>query len=415
MKKKLIAAILAAVTVLSCIALTSCSDEGAVTLYVYNWGEYIADGSDGTINVNKEFEAYCSKSEKIQALTGGKKVKVSYSTYSSNEDLYAKISSKTASYDIIIPSDYLIERLIKENLLQKIDMSKIENYENIDERFKNTDYDKNNEYSVPYTYGTVGIIYDTKKVKEEDVKDQSWALMWNENYKGNILQFNNPRDAFSTAQFYQGIDPNSDKEEDWRKAQVYLKEQKSIVQGYVMDEVFVKMKSHSAAVAVYYAGDFLTMYDDNEDLAFYYPKEGTNLFIDAMCIPANANNPELAAEYINFMLSEDIAIANAEAICYASPNKLVYENEDYKEEMGEEAMEILYGYQDIYGDDDSKLVIFKDLPDDTRKIMSSLWEELKIDSGNKVMIYIIFGILIAAAALIVVIFLVRKKKKAVSY
>ena len=414
MKKKLIAAILAAITVLSCCILTSCDNEGAVTLYVYNWGEYIADGSEGTRNVNKEFEAYCNKNERIQALIGGKKVKVSYSTFSSNEDLYAKISSKTASYDVIIPSDYMIERLIAEGLLQKIDFSIVENYENIDERFKNTEYDKNNEYSVPYTYGTVGIIYDTRKVSEEDVKDQSWALMWNEKYKGNILQFNNPRDAFSTAQIYQGIDPNSEKEEDWRKAQEYLKEQKSIVQGYVMDEVFVKMKNSSAAVAAYYAGDFLTMYDDNENLAFYYPKEGTNLFIDAMCVPANAKNPELAAEYINFMLSEDIAIANAEAICYASPNKLVYENEDYKEEMGEEAMEILYGYSEVY-EDESKLVIFKDLPDDTRKLMSSLWEELKIDSGNKVMIYIIFAILIAAAVLIVVIFLIRRKKKAVSY
>ncbi|MBQ7700202.1 MAG: spermidine/putrescine ABC transporter substrate-binding protein [Clostridia bacterium] len=413
MKKKLIAVLLAAVTVMCTLA--SCgggTDKGTVTLYVYNWGEYISDGSEGSLDTNKAFEDYCNGSEEIMALTGGKKVKVNYSTYASNEDLYAKLESKTVSYDVVIPSDYMISRLIKEGLLQKIDTSKMENYVNIDDKFKNLYFDTNNEYCVPYTYGTVGIIYDTKGVDAKDVEDQSWALMWNEKYEGNILQFNNPRDAFATAQFYQGNSVNSTDEQTWRSAAELLKKQKSVVQGYVMDEVFNKMKSGSALIAPYYAGDFLTMYEDNEDLAFYYPKEGTNVFVDAMCVPANAKSPELAAEYINFMLSEEIAIANAEAICYASPNKLVFENEDYKADMAEiheDVMDILYGYND------ENMEYFHDLPDDTRNLMNDLWEELKIDSGKGYVVYIVFAIVAAAVILLIIIFAIRKKRKALAY
>ena len=180
----------------------------------------------------------------------------------------------------------------------------------------------------------------------------------------------------------------------------------------VMDEVFNKMESGSAAVAPYYAGDFLSMYEDNNDLVFYYPKEGTNVFVDAMCVPASAKSPELAVEYINFMLSEQIAIANAEAICYASPNKLVYENTDYIAEMSEiheNAMEILYGY------DDSKMAYFYDLPDAARKTMNDLWEELKIENDKGVAIYIIGGVIIAAVAVIAIIVFISKKKKAKAY
>ncbi len=412
MMKKIVSLALAAIVVLCVLVSCTPSTGGTVTLYVYNWGEYISDGSEDSLDSNAEFEKYCNGNERIQQLTGGKKVKVSYSTYASNEDLYAKLESKAVSYDVVVPSDYMVSRLAKEGLIQKIDVSKIANYENIDEKFKNLYYDENNEYSVPYTYGTVGIIYNTKKVEPKDVIDKSWSLMWNENYSGNILQFNNPRDAFGTAHFYQGTSSNSTNPDDWKNAQELLKKQKAIVQGYVMDEIFNKMKSGSAAVGVYYAGDFFTMYEDNEDLDFYYPKEGTNVFVDALCVPSNSKNPELALEYINFMLSEDIAIANAEAICYASPNKLVYENEDYKEamaELHENAIDILYGY------DDTKMEYFHDLPDDTRDLMNTLWEELKIENEKGYAIYIICAVILAAAIVIVVITVVKKKKKARSY
>ena len=409
--KKFIALFLALVCV-ACVLASCGTSADTVTLYVYNWGEYISDGSEGSLDVNAEFEKYCAENERIRELTGGKKVKVNYSTYASNEDLYAKLESNTVSYDIVVPSDYMIARLAKEGLIQKIDVSKIDNYQYISDDFKNLYYDANNEYSVPYTYGTVGIIYDTNKVSVKDAEEQSWALMWNENYKGDILQFNNPRDAFGTAMFYLGIDVNSENEQDWINAQRILKSQKEVVQGYVMDEVFNKMESGSAAIAPYYAGDFLSMYEDNEDLAFYYPKEGTNVFVDAMCVPASAKSPELALEYINFMLSEQIAIANAEAICYASPNKLVYENTDYIAEMSEiheNAMEILYGY------DDSKMAYFYDLPDAARKTMNDLWEELKIENDKGVAIYIIGGVIIAAVAVIAIIVVISKKKKAKAY
>jgi len=410
--KKITALIILTVMVLCVLASCGGGSGDTVTLYVYNWGEYISDGSEDTVDSNAEFEKYCNESEEIMKLTGGKKVKVNYSTYASNEDLYAKLESKTVSYDVVVPSDYMVARLAKEGLIQKIDVSKIENYSNIEDRFKNLYYDENNEYSVPYTYGTVGIIYDTTKVDEADAAEQSWSLMWNEKYKGNVLQFNNPRDAFGTAMFYQGSSANSTNEADWKNAQQLLKYQKAIVQGYVMDEVFNKMKSGSAAVAVYYAGDFLTMYEDNDNLDFYYPKEGTNVFVDAMCVPANAKSPELALEYINFMLSEEIAIANAEAIYYASPNKLVYENEEYKEcmaEIHENAMDILYGY------DDSKMEYFHDLPDDTRNLMNDLWEDLKIDSEKGVAVYIICGVIVAVLAVVIAVVLIKKKKNSESY
>ena len=392
---------LAIVAVIALALLTSCvGGDGATTLYVYNWGEYISDGSEDSLDVNAAFEEYCKT-------TLGKDVKVNYSTYASNEDLYSKISGGAVSYDVIVPSDYMIARLAAEGLIMKIDPAEsIENYQYISEDFKGLFYDKNNEYSVPYTYGTVGIIYNTTMVAEEDTG--SWALMWNEKYKGNILQFNNPRDAFGTAHYYQGTSVNSENEADWKAAQELLKQQKDVVQGYVMDEVFNKMEGGSAAAAPYYAGDFFTMYEENEDLAFFYPKEGTNVFVDAMCVPSNSQNKELALEYINFMLSEEIAIANAEAICYASPNRLVYENEDYAADMNEihpDAMEILYNY------DLEKMEYFYDLPENIRDLQNELWEELKIKSSIGGTVYIICGVIVVALAAVFIVRAVVKKKK----
>lgn len=360
--------------------------KGSTTLYVYNWGEYISDGSEDTLDVNKEFEKYCRE-------VLGRNVTVNYSLYSSNEDLYAKLSSGAVSYDVIFPSDYMVARLAAEGLLKEVNpIDRIENYQYIDEDFKGLYYDPEEKWSVPYTYGTVGIIYNTGIVREDDENIGSWSLLWDEEYTGNILQFNNPRDAFGTAQFYQKTSVNSDDIETWQKALELLKSQKSVVQGYVMDEVFNKMKGGSAAIAPYYAGDYFTMYADNEELAFYHPEEGTNVFVDAMCIPASTQNYDLALEYINFMLSEEIAIANAEYICYASPNSLVYENEDYIEYMSEEvhpdALPILYEF------DMSTMEFFHDLPDGTRSLMNSLWEELKIESEIGAAVYVICALIV---------------------
>ena len=383
------------------------SSNGQITLYVYNWGEYISDGYDDTLDVNAAFEDYCREVLKLD-------VEVNYSLYSSNEDLYAKLSSGAVSYDVIIPSDYMIARLAKEGLLREINPAEaIENYQYIDEDFKGLSYDPDEKYSVPYTYGTVGIIYNSAIVTEDEENLGKWDLLWDEDYRGNILQFNNPRDAFGTAQFALGHSVNSKDPAEWQAALDKLKEQKSVVQGYVMDEIFNKLQGGSAAIAPYYAGDFFTMYADNEDLDFFYPDGMTNVFVDAMCVPANSKNPTLAMEYINFMLSEEIAIANAEYICYASPNELVYQNEDYiaymQEEIHPNAIEILYGFEM------ENTELYLDLPDETRILMNRLWEQLKIESNIGTGIYVICGVIVLIIVSLATFLLIRKKIRASYY
>lgn len=388
------------------LSLASCGggSTGVTTLYVYNWGEYISDGSEGSLDVNSEFEKYYLE-------TYGEKIKINYSTYSSNEDMYAKISSGAANYDVIIPSDYMIERLIRENLLSKLDFANIPNYDYISDSFKgdNVYYDKGNLYSIPYFYGMIGIIYNTDLVKASDENIGSWALMWDADYSGNILQFNNSRDAFGTAQYYLGYDVNKATDDQWRTALDKLKEQKSIVQGYVMDEIFNKMKSGSAAIAAYYAGDFLSMYEDNNKLGFFYPKEGTNIFVDAMCVPAASQNKLIAERYINFMLTEEIAAANAEYTYYASPNTLVTSSEEYIEYINSvhpNAMDILYSSADGI-----PTSFFEDLPEQKLELLNSLWEELKIESSIGSAIYIGCAVIILLIGGFVAFKVIQKKKR----
>lgn len=370
------------------------------TLYVYNWGEYISDGSEGCMDVNAEFETYFNEN---LASKYGFYIKVNYSTYSSNEDMYAKISSGAVAYDVIIPSDYMIERMISENLLRPLNYDNIPNYVNILDEFRGLDYDPEDKYSVPYSYGMIGVIYNTTVVDENDPDIGSWKLMFNNDspYKGDILQFNNSRDGFGTALYYLGYDVNNTTREHWQEALDLLKQQKEIVQGYVMDEIFNKMKSGSAAISSYYAGDYLTMYEDNEDLEFFYPSEGTNYYVDAFCIPYNSQNPELAEEYINYMISEEPAVANAEYTYYASPNRAVIESEEYIEcmtEIKENAIEILYGKPS----EDYIMTAYRNLDADGLDMMNEMWEELKIESSISSTIYIIclcIVLLIAAWAI----------------
>ena len=396
------------------LLMSSCAQDAAsqgngnqLTLYVYNWGEYISDGSEGSLDVNAAFEQYCRDEL-------GLNVKVNYSTYSSNEDLYAKLTSGAVSYDVIIPSDYMIARLASEGLLMEIKPNEaIDNYQYVDERFKGLYYDPDQLYSVPYTYGTVGIIYNTAMVPADEEDLGKWSLLWDAEYTGNILQFNNPRDAFGTAQFSLGYSINSDDPDEWHDALGKLKEQKAVVQGYVMDEVFNKLKGGSAAIAPYYAGDFFTMYADNELLNFYHPQGATNVFVDAMCIPYGSQNYELALAYINFMLSEEIAIENAEYICYASPNSLVYENEDYIAYMNSEvhpnATEILYDF------DMDDMEFYYDLSSETRLLMNELWEDLKIESTIGTGIYIICAVIVVSISAWAVFVLIRKKIRSSYY
>ena len=363
---KIIALICVVAIILTFCVVLALMSEKTVTLNVYNWGEYISDGSEDSYDTNAEFERYCKEELGIN-------VKVNYITYTSNEDLYAKLSSGAVSYDVIIPSDYMIARLSSEGLLSELDFNNIPNYEtSITEDFRGLYYDPDNKYSVPYTYGMVGIIYDANRIDDADIG--SWDLMWNEKYDGKIVQFNNSRDALGTAMYKLGLDVNTTDRATWDKALSELQKQKPLLKKLVMDEIFNMMETGEAAIGAYYAGDYLTMVDNqsgNVDLQFYYP-ENTNLFIDAMCIPTCAQNKELAEQYINFMLSDDAAIANAEYICYASPHRNVYENEIYIDDMGEDAIAILYPENfDFAAAYDANC--YKDLDKSTKEYINRLW------------------------------------------
>ncbi len=378
---------------------------GTVELNVYNWGEYMSLGLDGEPHANEMFEAYCK--EKF-----GVNVKVNYTTYDNNELMYSKLKSSAVSYDIVIPSDYMIERMASEGMLLRFDASSIPAYANIDERFKGLYYDPDCIYSAAYTYGMVGIMYNKELVDEADVAKKSWDLLWNDKYRCKILQFNNPRDAFATAMYRGGLDINSSDPAVWSSALEALSEQKPLLQGYVNDEIFNKMEGSSAAIAPYYAGDYLTMSANNEDLDFYYPVEGTNYFVDAMCIPKSSKNPYLAMEYINFMLTvdeespeESAAIANALYIGYATPNAAVRENDYYIDTLtaedwyGERAMDILYGtdpaelnagYAEKIGSDNPReAACYKSFSESTQEEVNKLWETLKTESATAPWIHVV--------------------------
>ncbi len=348
---------------------SGCGSEKALVLNVYNWGEYISDGSEGSFFTEKEFEKWYEAKY-------GQKVNVNYETFNSNEDMYAKLKSGAVSYDVIIPSDYMIARMRSEDMLLKLDFNNIPNYKNIDDNFKGLYYDPDNAYTVPYAYGIVGIIYNANEVDETDAK--GWDLMWNEKYSKRILQFNNSRDAFGTAMYKLGIDVNTTDTAEWDKAFEELQKQKPLRYGLVMDEIFNYMESGEAAIGAYYAGDYFTMKEDqaeNVDLKFYYP-DPTNYYVDAMCIPSCCKNKELAEIFIDYMLTEEPAVANAEATCYASPNKLVVASEKYKEDMGEEAIKVLYPSIENFAAQYNKNA-YKNLDNKTLDYINTLWEKVK--------------------------------------
>lgn len=276
-----------------------------MSINVHNWGEYISDGSDDGMNVLSEFEA----------LTG---IKVNYTTFATNEELYARLKSGGATYDVVIPSDYAIARMVNEEMLLPLDMDNIPNFKYVSDSFVRPLYDPQGLYSVPYTWGTVGVIYNKALVDEQDLG--SWDLLWNEKYMGEILMFSNPRDAFAIALLRDGRSLNPQSEEELRAATDALKDQKLLVQAYVMDEIFDKMLGGEAAIAPYYAGDALTMMSENDELGYFVPEEGTNRFVDAAVIPKGAKNKECAEMFINFLLEPEVAAANIEYIGYSSPN-----------------------------------------------------------------------------------------------
>lgn len=352
---------------------------------VYNWGQYLSDGTDGYIDVNAEFTRR----------TG---IKINYSTYDSNEALYSKLKTGGASYDIIIPSDYMVAKLIEEGLVQKLDFVNIPNYTNIDNEFKDRTFDSTNEYSVPYAWGCVGLIYNSKYVTETVT---SWNLLWDSDYSGKILMFDNSRDAFAIAEQLLGIDVNTTSTQELDEAAVKLSEQKALVQSYVMDQVFSQMETEEAWIAPYYAGDFLTMKSENDDLEFCFPEEGFNLFIDSICVPTGAQNKTGAEKYINFLCEPEISGQNMEYLGYATPVTAA------KAFMDPEIADnpIAYPSEEIL----SRGVSFEKLPTETTQYMNELFDGVKT-SGAGWSWYILIGLIFFVASWIV-FFVLRKKKR----
>ena len=361
---------------------------GQVTINVYNWGQYISDGSDGSIDVNAEFTAR----------TG---IKVNYMTYDSNESLYTKLKTGGSTYDIIIPSDYMIARLISEGMLEKLDIDKIPNYKYVDGAYKNTAYDPDNAYSVPYTWGTVGVIYNSKYVDKADIG--SWNLLWNSKYSGKILMFDNPRDAFAIAEEYLGLDVNTENADDLRAAAYKLIEQKPLVQSYVMDQIYDKMEREEAWIAPYYAGDYLQMAAENPDLKFYLPKEGFNLFIDAICIPKGCQNKEAAEEYINFLCDPEISGGNLDYLGYSTP---IPEAKQYMDPETAKSP-VAYPSADVLANGAS----YMNLSSLTSQKMDSLWLQVKTQGG--VDNYAIWCMAVLAAVMTAYLTIrgVRRKKR----
>lgn len=352
--KKIISAILCVCLTASVISLAGCGkSSNQTTINVYNWGEYINVDDD----VIGQFEDE----------TG---IKVNYTTFDSNESMYSKISGSAADYDVVIPSDYMIAKMISEKMLAKLNFDNIPNYKYIGDAYKNLEFDKNNEYSVPYTWGTTVIIYNKTMVDKADVKNKSLDLLWNKKYSGQILMFNNPRDAFGLALTKLGYSMNSTKKSEWESAAKILTQQKSLVQAYVMDQIFDKMKSGEAAIAPYYAGDALTMQQENSDLDFYIPKEGANLFVDSMCVLAASQHKTQAEQFINFMCKTDIAVLNAEAIGYATPQTQAKKQLD----------KTITSNENVYPDDEfvkNHTEVFSNLPDSINSLQSQLWTDIK--------------------------------------
>lgn len=359
----------------------------SITLNVYNWGEYISNGTDGSLDVNAEFTRR----------TG---IQVNYTTFDSNESLYSKLAGGGADYDIIIPSDYMVSKLINKGMLAPINYENVPNYRYVDEQFRDSEYDPGGVYSVPYTWNIVGLFYNKEYVTEEIT---GWDALWNDAYAGKILMFDNPRDAFMIAQFRLGQSLNTTNADDWNAAAELLKEQKPLVQAYVMDQIFDKMESGEAWLAPYYAGDAAILVDNNPNIGFVIPEEGTNFFVDAICIPATSQHKREAEAYINFLCDPEIAGANMNYVGYSTPISAA------KEYIDEEtiASPMHYPGNEVL----ERTEAFTDLPEDISKLVDKLWAEVKMGGpgDSAVLVAIILGFF--AVYLAIIIYKRRKRKR----
>ena len=386
--KKLLTLLLCLVLMLSMLPLPAHAAADEIT--VYNWGQYISDGTDDSLDVIQAFEE----------ATG---IKVHYMTFDSNESMYTKLKTGGASYDVIIPSDYMIAKLIEEDMLEPIDFANVPNYEYIDEAFRNQAYDPENLYSVPYTWGTVGLIYNRNYVSDEDA--ESWSCLWNSKYAGKLLMFDNPRDAFAIAESILGYSLNTEDFTELKNCADLLAQQKPVLQGWVMDQIFDKMERGEAWAAPYYAGDYLTMVEENPDLGFSHPQEGFNIFIDAMCIPKGCQNKAGAEAFINFLCRPDISAANLDYIGYSTPETAA------KEYLDEEIVNDPVAYPD--DETLARSESFAELSIEATQQMNDLWLSVKTSNSNTTL-YLVLTI--AAVVAVILFFTIqnaaRRRRKA---
>ncbi|MCR4959931.1 MAG: ABC transporter substrate-binding protein [Lachnospiraceae bacterium] len=347
MKKFMLALVLAAM-VLSLAACGKKSENGKVV--VYNWGEYI---DPDTL-------------EQFEKETG---IEVVYDEFETNELMFPKVAAGATTYDVICPSDYMVDKMINAGLLQELDFDKIPNAKkNIGAQYweQSDQFDPGNKYSVPYCWGTVGILYNRTMVDEEI---DSWNILWDPKYSGQILMQDSVRDLFAVGLAKNGYSINSTNEDELQKAKQDLIDQKPLVQAYVIDEVRDKMIGNEAAIGVIYSGEAIYTQRENSDLEYVIPKEGTNVWIDNWVIPANAENVENAHKFIDFMCREDIALKNFEYITYSTPNEAaqkLIEDEDIKNSP--------IAFPDL---SKYKLETYLYLGEDADELYSKLYKEIK--------------------------------------
>ena len=364
-KKSVVLAKKAATGVLVCLVIGGMlvirhSAKAERVVNVCSWGEYIDE----------------SLIEQFEAQTG---ITVNYQTVSDNETLYSQLKTGGADFDVVVPSDYMVARLIAEDMLAEIDYSNVPNFDLIDQRFKNLSYDPENKYTVPYTWGTVGIIYNTTMVDEPIT---SWSAMFDPKYAGGVVMIRNSRDALAAGLLYLGYDVNTTDTAQIQEAYQLLADAKAqgVYQGFYMDEIFQKMEGGNAAITMYYAGDYLSMLENNPDLAFVVPEEGSNWFVDAMCILKDARNKTEAEEWINFIASTDCNLANMDYIWYASPNAEALEQyPDYYLETYEEELDPgLYEIMAVPEETLDRCTLYENLPRSILTLYNDLWTRLGI-------------------------------------
>lgn len=340
--------------IISTVMFTGCfssnqKNDNENTVTVFNYGDYI------DVNVLKTFEKE----------TG---IQVKYEEYVTPEDMYTKYKSGVINYDVICTSDYMVEKMMQEGEVQKIDTSSMEYYKNIDKKYLDfcKVFDPTNEYAVPYLWGTVGILYNTKVVKE---KVDSWSILWNKKYDDQIIMQNSMRDAFMVPLKWKGLSLNTTNPKELVQAQSLLLKQKPIVEAYLVDEARDAMVSGDASMAVIYSGDATVAMKENEDLDYVVPKEGSNVWFDCFLIPKTAEHKEAAEKFIDYMSRQDIAQKNFDYIYYGTPNKAVYDalDDETKEDytiFPEEATL-------------NKCEVYKYLGEKTDQYYNRLWKELK--------------------------------------